>query len=34
MNSMWLIAQAFSAKVQGDDCEIYDANGNVVPESP
>ena len=32
LRKMWLIAQAFNAKVQGDDREIYDANGDIIPE--
>jgi hypothetical protein len=32
LRKMWLVAQAFNAKVQGDDREIYDANGDIIPE--
>ena len=31
LRKMWLVAQALNAKVQGDDGEIYDANGDVMP---
>jgi len=34
IGKMWSIAQALSAKVQGDDGEIYDASGNKVSEVP
>ncbi|NYH26059.1 hypothetical protein GGD40_005630 [Paraburkholderia bryophila] len=27
---MWLIAQKLGARVQGDDCEIYGVDGNIV----
>lgn len=30
LKKMWEIAQKLSAIVQGDECEIYDRNGNVV----
>jgi hypothetical protein len=30
LKKMWLIAQALGAKVQGDDGEIYDENGEIV----
>jgi hypothetical protein len=33
LRKMWLVAGAFNAKVQGDDGEIYDANGDVICES-
>ena len=33
LRKMWLVAGAFNAKVQGDDGEIYDANGDVIRES-
>jgi hypothetical protein len=32
LRKMWLVAQAFNAKVQGDDCEIYGANGDIIAE--
>jgi hypothetical protein len=31
LRKMWRIAQALNAKVQGDDGEIYDADGNIAP---
>ena len=34
IGKMWSIAQALSAKVQGDDGEIYDASGNKISEVP
>ncbi len=30
LKKMWSIAERLSAKVQGDECEIYDANGNIA----
>ncbi len=30
LKKMWLIAQQLSAKVQGDEGEFYDANGNSI----
>jgi hypothetical protein len=31
LKKMWAIAQAFQAKVQGDDGELYDSSGQIVP---
>jgi hypothetical protein len=30
LRKMWALAQALSAKVQGDDGEVYDASGNPI----
>lgn len=32
LRKMWQIAKALSAKVQGDEGEQYDEQGNVIPE--
>ena len=35
LQKMWSIAQALQAKVQGDDGELYDASGQMLPrEAP
>jgi hypothetical protein len=34
LQKMWSLAQALSAKVQGDDGEFYDASGTQVRMSP
>ena len=31
LGKMWRIAQRLHARVQGDDCEFYGADGNVGP---
>ncbi|MBB1631037.1 hypothetical protein [Cupriavidus sp. UME77] len=30
LGKMWQLAQRLNAKVQGDDCELYDADGHVI----
>jgi hypothetical protein len=34
LQKMWSLAQGLSAKVQGDEGEVYDASGNQMPISP
>jgi hypothetical protein len=34
LKKMWSIATALSAKVQGDEGELYDVGGNAVDEQP
>jgi hypothetical protein len=34
MKKMWHIAQALNARVQGDEGEFYDADGNIVNRPP
>lgn len=32
LRKMWAIAQAFGAKVQGDEGELYDSVGRMIPQ--